>query len=189
MKSNPSSSDQIATVIAIEYDSVMRSLKAGDMLAGNMLIKGNTRMLQNYIKNQMRVQSKTAFALPMINLISYGFVLYWSGAKLSTIKPPALCPIPGGVNITLISNDVIFPGKPPFIRYRVGQSMTSEQFVDYLIIAAQQHLPTVSGIMQVSWIYPTAPPGGGVAPMPWSGYRVPIQLPFTYTPPIKVPFI
>jgi hypothetical protein len=189
MKSKPSSSDQLASAIVREYDFVVRSFKSGDMVAGNTVIKGNTRAMERWIRVIFKQQSKSVVPLEMINLISYGYVLYWTGAKLSLAKPPALCPIPGGVNISLVSNDVIFPGKPPYVRYRVGNPMTSEQFVDFLIIAAQQHLPTITGLMQVSWIYPTAPPGGGIAPSPWTGYRVPMQLPSAYTPPVKVPFV
>jgi hypothetical protein len=184
MKNNPTSYKQVAAIIAMEYDMAMRSPKSGDFVAGNMLVKGNRRALQKWIEQQFRMQSMSPTPLPIINMISYGFVLYWSGAKLAMAKVPILCPIPGGVNISLVSNDVIFPGKPPTLRYPVGKPTSIEQFVDYLILAAQMHVPTVNGLMQVAWIYPTAPPGGGVAPMPWSGYRIPPPLP---NPPIPIP--
>lgn len=190
MKNNPTSYKQVATIIALEYDMAMRSFKSGDYVAGNPLIKGNRRALQMWIEQQLRMQSMSPTPLPIINMIAYGFVLYWSGAKLAMAKVPILCPIPGGVNVTLISNDVVFPGTPPVLTYPVGKTASIEQFVDYLIIAAQMHLPTITGFMQITWIYPTAPPGGGVAPMPWFGYKVPPPIP---RPPISVtgnvPFI
>jgi len=190
MQNTPTSYDQVASVIAMQYDMAIRSPNSGDFTAGNTVIKSNHTALEYWIREQFRVQSLTPSSLPIINMISYGFVLYWTDAKLSLAKTPLVCPIPGGVNISLVSNDVIFPGTPPVVNYPVGGTATTEQFVDYLIIAAQTHLQTVSGVMQIAWIYPTVPPGGGIVPMPWAGYKVPLPMP---NPPVaitgNVPFV
>jgi hypothetical protein len=101
-----------------------------------------------------------------------GILLYWTGATMNQFPIP-LIPAPGSVqNLSVITNTVINPGLWPTLP-PTPPNNTPSLFVDLFVLAATTHLSTISGIINTTSLYPSAPtpiPAPGI--IPWSGYVV-----------------
>lgn len=176
MKKGPRSSEEFGKLLASCYDGAMKSVTSGENASRNRLIKGNKKLLEQHIIRSLNAQSKSKNPLNIINLIAKGFPLYWTGATLSVEKLPTI-PAPGSIfNINITSHNVSNPGIATPIIIPLGKSQSSEQFINNLIKAAQQHLKTVSGTIQTISAYSPGPPPTGWVPGPgiiiWTGYTV-----------------
>lgn len=176
MQKGPGSAEEFAKLLASCYDGAVKSVTSGENTSNNRLIKGNKKLLEDHIIRAFKAQSKSKKHLNIINLIAKGFPLYWTGATLSVEKLP-IVPAPGAIfNISITSHNVSNPGVATPIPIPLGKSQTSEQFINNLVRAAQQHLKTVSGTIQTVSAYSPGPPPTGWVPGPgiitWTGYRV-----------------
>lgn len=171
MENGPSSLEDVARVITIAYDNAVKSPPAGDLLNRNPVEQGNTALMENIIKMAFTVQRTSPVQLPLINLISNGFVGYWSGATLQRINIP-LIPAPGSTANTAITlNSAAIPGIQVSIPFTYEGLDNVDGFLNKLIFAANLHLSTVQGYTLTTSLYPpVGTPGPGF--IPWSGFSV-----------------
>jgi len=173
MESKPASSDIVADVIARQYDFTMRTPPSGDYLSKNFVVKGNTELFSAYLKGVFRSQSLSSSHLGIFDKIAQGFPTYWVGAQLSTFSLPPLPP-PGLSlpNIAVTANFVVNAGSVTPIPFPYGTPLTTEGFIEQIIIRARLHLPTISGQMVVVAQSPTIPPVPTPGILIWQGYKV-----------------
>ena len=169
----PSSPTQVVDAIVRAYDEAVRTPPSGDMMNQNFVTQGNTEALKQALYNIFAIQSKSTVPLPIVNQIASAFPLYWTGAQLSTTNLPIPIP-PVMVHWYILSNTVSNPGAPPPFTLPYGVAISTEQFVDNIILLARLHLTTVSGeMLTMAQYYPPAPvpifaPGFST----WVGYMV-----------------
>jgi predicted chitinase len=171
MENGPSSLEDVARVITIAYDNAVKSPPAGDLLNRNPVEQGNPALMENIIKMAFTVQRTSPVQLPLINLISNGFVGYWSGATLQRINTP-LIPAPGSTaNTGITLNSAAIPGIQVSIPFTYEGLDNVDGFLNKLIFAANLHLSTVQGYTLTTSLYPpVGTPGTGF--IPWSGFSV-----------------
>jgi len=173
MESYPVDSDILAKQLAVAYDMAMKIPPAGDLIVGNPVLAGNVVGMEAVFKSVFLQQAVSPQQLPLIQLLSLGFVTYWTGATIAPLKIPAIAPI-GATPPSLqnLSGLCTFPGTtaqiPPFIYKGEGSVDT---FIDNFITAADIHLRTVSGIYNVLAMY-GFPPAASAAPgiVNWLGF-------------------
>jgi len=173
MESYPVDSDILAKQLAVAYDMAMKVPPAGDLIVGNPVLAGNVVGMEAVFKSVFLQQAVSPQQLPLIQLLSLGFVTYWTGATIAPLKIPAIAPV-GATPPSLqnLSGLCTFPGTtaqiPPFIYKGEGSVDT---FIDNFITAADIHLRTVSGIYNVLAIY-GFPPAASAAPgiVNWLGF-------------------
>jgi hypothetical protein len=173
MESYPLDYDVLPRQLAIAYDMAMKVPPAGDLIVGNPVLAGNVAGMEAVFKSVFLQQAVSPEQLPLIQLLSLGFVTYWTGATISPLKIPAIAPV-GATPPSLqnLSGLCTFPGTtaqiPPFV-YK-GE-VNVDTFINNFITAADIHLRTVSGIYNVLALYgvpPTATTGPGI--VNWLGY-------------------
>jgi hypothetical protein len=148
MESYPLDSDILAKQLAIAYDMAMKVPPAGDLVVGNPVLAGNVAGMEAVFKSVFLQQAVSPEQLPLIKLLSLGFVTYWTGATISPLKLPALPPPPfTPPALQNLSGLCTFPGTteqiPPFV-YKGEPNV--DIFINNFITAADIHLRTVSGI-------------------------------------------
>lgn len=173
MESYPLDYDALPRQLAVSYDMAMKVSPAGDLLAGNPVLTGNVVGMEAVFKSVFLQQARSPEQLPLIKLLSFGFITYWAGATIAPLKIPALGPPTSIPPPTLVTNVLCtFPGTnaqiPPFV-YKGEPNV--DTFINNFINAADIHLRTVSGIYNVMALY-GAPPTAIVAPgiVPWLGF-------------------
>ena len=173
MESYPLDSDILAKQLAVAYDMAMKVPPAGDLVVGNPVLAGNVVGMEAVFKSIFLQQAVSPEQLPLIQLLSLGFVTYWTGATIAPLKIPALAPVGATPpSLTNLSGLCTFPGTtaqiPPFIYKGEGSVDT---FIDNFITAADIHLRTVSGIYNVIAMY-GFPPAASAAPgiVNWLGF-------------------
>jgi hypothetical protein len=173
MESYPLDSDILAKQLAVSYDIAMKTPPAGDLIVGNPVLTGNVAGMEAVFKSVFLQQAVSPQQLPLIQLLSLGFITYWTGATIAPLKIPAIAPI-GATPPSLqnLSGLCTFPGTtaqiPPFV-YKGEVSVDS--FINNFITAADIHLRTVSGIYNVMALYgvpPTATTAPGI--VNWLGF-------------------
>ena len=171
----PADSDDLAKVMANAYDMAVKTPPAGDLTVGNPVLTGNVTALENVIKNVFDLQLRSAEQLPLFELFTTGFQLYWGGSTLQIIKP---CYIPKAegatINQATVSVLCLNPGqKIPLPVELIRPESTVTPFIENFINAAEAHFKTLSGVYNVMAIYgfaPTATTGPGI--VPWVGYTI-----------------
>ena len=171
----PADSDDLAKVMANAYDMAVKTPPAGDLTVGNPVLTGNVTALENVIKNVFDLQLRSAEQLPLFELFTTGFQLYWGGSTLQIIKP---CYIPKAEGATINQSTVsvlcLNPGqKIPLPVELIRPESTVTPFIENFINAAEAHFKTLSGVYNVMAIYgfaPTATTGPGI--VPWIGYTI-----------------
>jgi hypothetical protein len=179
---NNNSVDEVAKIWAEEYDA---AIKRGKELVNLESIQtGNTSIMETLFKvallQGLSVQPGQPFSL--VSEFGNGVKAYWAGAQMSPFPIP-LIPAPGSiqniaVNSNIVTNPGTWPPQPPLL-----PNDNAGLMVDQFILAATIHLTTVSGLIQTTSLYPSAPapaPAPGV--IPWVGYLVPPA-----TPSISIP--
>jgi hypothetical protein len=174
---NNNSVDEVAKIWAEEYDA---AIKRGKELVNLESIQtGNTSIMETLFKvallQGLSVQPGQSFSL--VSEFGNGVKAYWAGAQMSPFPIP-LIPAPGSiqniaVNSNIVTNPGTWPPQPPLL-----PNDNAGLMVDQFILAATIHLTTVSGLIQTTSLYPSAPapaPAPGV--IPWVGYLVPPATP------------
>jgi putative chitinase len=169
MEHEPQSLEDVAHIIAVAYDNVMKTPPAGDLLNHNPVELGNVQLLENMIKIAFMQQKISPIQLPIINIMSNGFIGYWTGATLSKMNTP-LIPAAGSTsNLNITTNVCAVPGIQVGIPFTYEGLNNVDAFLDKFIMAANLHLTTLQGITMTNSVYP---PVGTVATgfIPWSGF-------------------
>jgi putative chitinase len=173
MESYPLDSDILAKQLAISYDMAMKVPPAGDLIVGNPVLAGNVVGMEAVFKSVFLQQSVSPQQLPLIQLLSLGFITYWTGATIAPLKIPAAPPPPfTPPALQNLSGLCTFPGTtaqiPPFV-YKGEPNV--DTFINNFITAADIHLRTVSGIYNTLAML-GAPPTAAATPciVPWLGF-------------------
>ena len=179
-KTNPTSGeksiDDIANIWATEYDNAIKTGK--DIVNLIAIQNGNTSVMESLFKLALtQGQNSSSSTFSLVSEFGNGVKAYWAGATMQLFPVP-LIPAPGSIqNIAVNSNAVINPGVwTPQIP--ISPTNNSELIIDQFINAATLHLTTISGIIQTTSLYPSAPspiPSPGV--IPWTGYFVAPAIP------------
>ena len=173
MESYPLDSDILAKQLAIAYDMAMKVPPAGDLVVGNPVLAGNVAGMEAVFKSVFLQQAVSPEQLPLIKLLSLGFVTYWTGATISPLKLPALPPPPfTPPALQNLSGLCTFPGTteqiPPFV-YKGEPNV--DIFINNFITAADIHLRTVSGIYNAIAMLGVPPTAAATACIvPWLGF-------------------
>ena len=175
-KTNPSSGensiDDIANIWATEYDSAVKRGKDTVNLAA--IQTGNVSVMESLFKLALlQGQNSPSSTFSLVSEFGNGVKAYWAGATMQSFPIPII-PAPGSIqNIVVNSNVVTNPGvwtpQPP-----LRPNDNSELMVNQFINAATLHLTTISGLIQTTSLYPSAPtpiPSPGV--IVWTGYTIP----------------
>ena len=162
--------DEFAIFFTKKYDEAMKRGK--DNVTGNMVLKGNTELMQQLLINAGNVGlvAKTpAFYNSYLTLLGAAVVGYWTGATLQKINIPILPAVGTIFNIAITDNLVTNPGKfgngvtPPLTKV--------DPFLDMFIMLAKLHLLTVQGMCYtLSQYIPPMPMGPAI--INWSVYKV-----------------
>jgi len=151
-----------AQFIATQYTAAI--LQGGDNFAGNVVIVKSTMtdLLASAIEDAFTsgVQLEES-VIPQVfgTIISTGLIKYWTGAQLSTLKPPP------GTTAIVPPNPVLGPGVV-IPRLSVGATENEDTFINDLVDFFKQHLNTLQGT--TIGLVPGAPPVP--TPFPWAGY-------------------
>lgn len=161
-------SDDLAKIMATEYDRAIKSPVSGDLFYRNTVSTGNKSQLENFLKIGFKVAGSTGLSSNFIRFATLGLQFYWTGAQLGRLKIPLL-PAPGSTgNTSITTNLVLNPGKA--IPLPLIGSTDPKDFVETFIRIAKLHLFTVSGLTQTISVYPPGVTGPGF--LPWFGYAV-----------------
>lgn len=175
MQKGVASYEDLAKILANEYDRAVKHISSGDKVSRNRLQRGNKEALEKYIVSVFKAQSKSTIPLDIPNLLAKGFVIYWSGGIMTTDKIPPP-PSPGAItNLKVVENTVLNPGTPVSIPFPLGKSQTTEQWVNNLIRLLKLHLTTINGKASLISAYPSPlPPGFTQGPgiNLWTGYDI-----------------
>jgi hypothetical protein len=171
--SNPKlieNSDMVAEMYAREYDSAIK--RGRDVINQISIQRGNYSAMESLFKVAFKSGNLSTAPYNLIGALGNGILLYWTGATMNQFPIP-LIPAPGSVqNLSVITNTVINPGLWPTLP-PTPPNNTPSLFVDLFVLAATTHLSTISGIINTTSLYPSAPtpiPAPGI--IPWSGYVV-----------------
>ena len=179
-RTNPSvlenSIDDIANIWATEYDSAVK--KGNDLVNFISVQNGNVSVMESLFRLALiQGQNTPVSTFSLVTQFGNGVISYWGGAQMNQFPIPVI-PAPGSIqNIAVNSNIVVNPGtwspQPP-----LSPNDNRELIIDQFINAATLHLTTISGLIQTTSLYPSAPspiPSPGV--IAWSGYTVPPAIP------------
>jgi len=165
--------NQVATIWAEEYDACVKRGK--DFINLESIQTGNVEIMKNLFRAALSKGLTTPPGTPfsLVNEFGNGVKAYWAGAQMRPFPIP-LIPAPGSiqniqVNSNIVTNPGVWPLYPPI-------NPTSKQIimVNMFVLAAVVHLFSVSGIIQTTSLYPSAPtpvPAPGV--IVWTGYLIP----------------
>ena len=179
-RTNPSvlenSIDDIANIWATEYDSAVK--RGNDLVNFISVQNGNVSIMESLFRLALiQGQNTPVSTFSLVTQFGNGVISYWGGAQMNQFPIPVI-PAPGSIqNIVVNSNVVVNPGvwtpQPP-----LSPTDNNELIIDQFINAATLHLTTISGLIQTTSLYPSAPspiPSPGV--IPWTGYTVPPAIP------------
>jgi hypothetical protein len=163
------STDRVAKKLTQEYDMCMR--RGFDTLNGISIQRGNVELMEKLVLVSLNSGLFNRSNFDFIGSLGPAITAYWAGAIMNTLPIPII-PAPGSVaNILVVSNNIVNPGvwnpQPPLL-----PTKSTKLFTDLFSFVATTHLPTISGIITTTSLYP---PFGTPAPgvIFWSGYTVP----------------
>lgn len=161
--------DLYASTFAREYDSCIK--RGTDLVNTIPLAQGNVQALEQSIKLALQSQQRNGNQTDIYRSIGNAVITYWVGAVGSNFPIP-LIPAPGSIqNIAITSHNIVSPGTWPPTPFPIIPTQNTDIFIDNFITLAQQHLTTVSGVINTVSLYPPiGTPGPGV--IPWTGYVV-----------------
>ena len=168
--------DTVANLYATEYDSAVK--RGSDTINQIGVKRGNVDGMRSLLKVALlQGQGTDSAGFSLINAFGNAVISYWTGAQLNEFPIPAIPAVGTIQNLSVTTNLVLVPGTWPGAP-AIPPTENTVPFVDLFISIATAHLTTISGIINGTSMYPTAPsPTPAPSIINWTGYTIPPSRP------------